>query len=85
MRQWGKQNVFWPSSYTTQRINEEMSLALRDMDKINFKMEIDKYGNYTYKYFSKSSNGHVIEILYYGGDYKNGTLKSIFPAYFEKK
>lgn len=78
-----RKNVFWPAIYTTERINEEMALAISNMDLKNPRITPpDDKGILSYIYKGKASDGHVIEIIYYGGDYSTGTITSIYPQYF---
>jgi len=78
-----RKNVFWPASYSTSRINEEMAYALSNMDLKKFvETPPDDKGLSTFIYSGFASDGHVIEILYYGGNHDVGTLISIYPAYF---
>lgn len=79
-----KKNVFWPQNYNTQRINEEMALAFSYAENRNiFKIgPPDKFGKSSWTYEGKASDGHTIEILFYGGDMNTGTLVTIYPQYF---
>jgi len=69
---------FWPESYTTKRINEEMAYAYNNMNvKSKELISIDELGKRTYIYQSKATDGHAIEIMYF-----DGKVISIYPKYF---
>lgn len=53
-------NVFWPSSYNTQRINEEMALVLSSIKQADVKVKIDNNNVISYFYKAKATDGHTI-------------------------
>jgi len=75
-------NVFWPSSYNTQRINEEMALVLSSIKQAEVKVKIDNNNVISYFYKAKATDGHTIEVCFRGGNLNSGTLETIYPAYF---
>jgi hypothetical protein len=75
-----RKNAFWPESYNTQRINEEMAHARSNMDIDNPK--IPRNDPTTTIYQGTATDGHIINILYNDGNYLNGTLRTIYPNYF---
>jgi hypothetical protein len=80
-----KLNVYFPKNYSTQRINEEMSYALSQIDiKLPNKKEVNSLGQYSFTYFSKATDGHVLEIVYLSNNSNplNGTLQTIYPQNF---
>jgi hypothetical protein len=76
------QNVFWPSAYTQDRINEEMALVLHNFDIKSENPVNGINGVKAYIYQGRASDGHVIEVLFANGNYKNGKLETIYPTYF---
>lgn len=74
-------NVFWPESYNTQRINEEMAYARTNMD-INNTVVKTHGSNTATIYTGFATDGHKIDILYVNGNHLNGTLRTIYPKYF---
>ena len=78
-------NVFWPSNYSTDRINQEMAYVLGQLENstiLSKVMGINKKGKITIVYECKATDGHTIEIMFYGGTKDTGKLVSIYPQYF---
>lgn len=78
-------NVFWPLSYRTDRINQEMAYVIGQLKTppiLGIVKGIDKKGKITIIYECRATDGHPIEVMFYGGDMNTGKMASIYPKYF---
>ena len=79
------ENVYFPKSYSAVRINEEVSYALSQINKsAPNKIEINSIGQYSFTYYSKATDGHIIEIVYLSNNSSPllGTMQTIYPRNF---
>ncbi|KRD56725.1 hypothetical protein ASE40_21340 [Flavobacterium sp. Root935] len=79
------ENVYFPVSYSTERINEEMAYVLSKIDRLKpNKVERNSLGQYSFTYVSKASDNHKLEIVYLSNNSNPllGKLQSIYPQHF---
>ncbi|WP_158728534.1 MULTISPECIES: hypothetical protein [unclassified Flavobacterium] len=79
------ENVYFPISYSTERINEEMAYALSQIDRSKpYDTKIGADGSYSFYYRGRASDGHILEIIYLSTTNNKNTaiLQTIYPVNF---
>lgn len=80
-----KDNVYFPESYTSQRINEELALVNSRIDILKpFDIKINSLGEYSFFYQAPASDGHMLELVFHGANANpiTATLNTIYPLNF---